>query len=152
MSSAALIVVLAVFVLYLLFQDWVSVPGFNEPQTGGVRLGQRLAISAGNVVPPLLLLVLILASPRTGPLPWWTLGWGVLYFVAFLVLVWLAWYGPYLNGTTAQRTADYRAEFARTVQALPPRGDHPRPNLAHVVLHLLFLATAVLFVVRATAT
>jgi len=152
MSSGPLIIALTVFLLYLLFQDWVTVPRFNESQTDGVGFGQRVAISAGNVLPPLLLLVLVLASPRTGPLPWWTLGWGALYCAAFLVLVWLAWYGPYLRGTTAQRTAEYRAEFAGTLQVLPARGDHPRPNLAHVVLHLLFLATAVLFVIRASAT
>ena len=149
--SVALIIALAVFVLYLLFQDWVTVPRFNEPHTGDVGVGRRLAISAGNVVPPLLLLVLVAASPATGPLPWWTLGWGILYDVAFLVLVWMAWYGPYLHGTTPQRTAEYRAEFARTIQVLPARGDHPRPNLAHVILHVLFLATVVLFVLRAVA-
>ena len=149
--TLALIVSLAVFVLYLVFQDWVTVPRFNEPRSGGISLGKRTAISVGNVVPPLLLLILVAMSPTTGPLPWWTVAWGTIYFVAFLVLAWLSWYQPYVSGTTPERAASYEEEFAGTIQVLPPRGDHPRPNLAHVVLHLLMLLCLVLFISRVTS-
>ena len=148
MQSPALTIALAVFVLYLIIHDWVTVPRFNEPRSGGISPGQRAAISVGNVLPPLLLLILVAVSPTTGPMPWWTVLWGAIYFVAFLVLVWLSWYQPYLRGTTPERTASYEAEFAGTIHVLPSRGDHPRPNLAHVVLHLLMLVCLVLFFAR----
>jgi hypothetical protein len=29
--------------------------------------------------------------------------------------------------------------YAGTKQVLPPRGDHPRPNLLHICFHVLFV-------------
>jgi len=151
MLSPALIFSLAAFVLYLVFQDWITVRRFNEPRSGGISLGKRMAISVGNVVPPLLLPILVAMSSETGPLPWLIVAWGTIYFVAFLALVWLSWYQPYVSGTTPERAASYEQEFAGTIQVLPPRRDHPRPNLAHVVLHLLMLLCLVLFIARVTS-
>ena len=48
------------------------------------------------------------------------------------------WYVPYLFGTTEERKRMYSQMYAGTRQALPPRGDNPRPNLLHVCFHILF--------------
>ena len=65
-----------------------------------------------------------------------------LYIVAFAVLAWLSWYRPYLRGSTPAREASAAHEYGRTVQVLPPRANRIRPNLMHVILHLLSLAVA----------
>ena len=54
------------------------------------------------------------------------------------------WWVPYFFGASEETKRDYLAMYARTLQILPRRGDNPRPNLAHILFHLLFLSTLVL--------
>ena len=54
------------------------------------------------------------------------------------------WYLPYFLGATEKMKDEYQRFYAGTRQVLPARGDNPRPNLLHVLFHLVFAATLVL--------
>jgi hypothetical protein len=49
------------------------------------------------------------------------------------------WYVPYLLGTDEKTCRQYTEMYAGTLQVLPARGDNPRPNVAHLCFHVLFV-------------
>lgn len=60
----------------------------------------------------------------------------------------LLWWLPYLTGTavpwaTAGTDVSWTELHARTLIVLPRIGDHPRPNVEHMILHGLILAAAI---------
>lgn len=70
------------------------------------------------------------------------------------------WWLPYLAGVTVpwatmgteqSWSALHARTYARTVIVLPARGDRPRPNLEHMVLHSLLIASGVMAVVAGTS-
>ena len=71
--------------------------------------------------------------------PGFVLDYWILYTAVTLASAIAMWYVPYFLGTTEQRKRDYSRMYAGTRQILPPRGDHPRPNLLHVCFHVLFV-------------
>jgi hypothetical protein len=54
------------------------------------------------------------------------------------------WYIPYFFGTSDQTRDEYKRMYEGTKHILPARGDNPRPNIFHIVLHVLFATTMVL--------
>jgi hypothetical protein len=54
------------------------------------------------------------------------------------------WYVPYFFGTTEERKREYEQMYSGTRQVLPKRNDNPRPNLLHVLFHVLFVTNLVL--------
>ncbi|WP_432926708.1 hypothetical protein ACQPZZ_36685 [Microbispora sp. CA-135349] len=70
------------------------------------------------------------------------------------------WWLPYLAGVTVPWATAGTGEtwaalhartYAKTVIVLPRRGERPRPNLEHMILHTLMLAAAVCTFAAATA-
>ena len=57
------------------------------------------------------------------------------------------WYVPYLRGAPEKQKREYSSMYAGTRYILPPRGDNPRPNVFHMGIHVLFLATLFLAIV-----
>jgi hypothetical protein len=57
------------------------------------------------------------------------------------------WYLPYFRGASEKTKDEYRRFYAGTHQVLPARGDNPRPNLLHLLLHVLYAATLLLALV-----
>ena len=51
------------------------------------------------------------------------------------------WYLPYFFGCSEAKIDEYQRLYAGTRQILPARGNNPRPNLLHVIFHLVFVAT-----------
>lgn len=51
------------------------------------------------------------------------------------------WWVPYLFGAKEETKRTYAAMYKGTRQVLPPRNENPRPNLLHILFHLLFLTT-----------
>jgi hypothetical protein len=54
------------------------------------------------------------------------------------------WWVPYFFGTDEKTRRMYTEMYRGTRQLLPARGDNPRPNIFHLVLHVLFSSTLVL--------
>ena len=145
MLHAALTVVLLVLLIAVALHDWVTVPGFIEPRRSAALITQRVVGSVSRTVALAVLLLLVILNDRMpGALSWMI--YGVLYFALTVTLVWIAWYLPYLRRPSSVRD-DHRPEADPTVQVLPVRGDNPRPNLAHVLLHALGGLAIVLWLV-----
>jgi len=128
--------------------DWVPLGRLNDlsPENQPPR-GTRVAASVGNIVPVVALFVIaIVWSDR--PLPLGAAIFAVAYIAVFVVLMWLSWYQPYFFGASEQRERDAEREYGGTVQVLPRRGTHVRPNLMHVILHVLFIVVAIGFLVK----
>jgi hypothetical protein len=51
------------------------------------------------------------------------------------------WYVPYFRGAPEEQKKEYLSMYAGTRHILPARGENPRPNLFHIGIHLLFIAT-----------
>jgi hypothetical protein len=49
------------------------------------------------------------------------------------------WYVPYLFGADEKKKLEYSRMYAGTRNIFPARGDNPRPNLLHVLFHILFV-------------
>jgi hypothetical protein len=65
----------------------------------------------------------------------------VYYFVLFLEEM-RVWWIPYFFGPSKAWREAYDRLHSRTIKVLPARGDNPTPNLEHMILHTLTLATA----------
>ncbi|HXB74457.1 MAG TPA: hypothetical protein VNY05_39850 [Candidatus Acidoferrales bacterium] len=73
------------------------------------------------------------------PKPGYVATYWVIYCAVTLASAIAMWYIPYFLGATEDRKRQYSAMYAGTKQALPRRGDNPRPNLLHVCFHALFV-------------
>jgi hypothetical protein len=71
--------------------------------------------------------------------------WVVYCAIAVLSAVGM-WYVPYFFGASEKQKNEYSSIYAGTRHILPPRGDNPRPNVFHMGLHVLFVATLCLAV------
>jgi hypothetical protein len=72
-----------------------------------------------------------------------------LAYCAITVLSAIAmWYWPYFRGASEKTKDEYRRFYEGTHQVLPARGDNPRPNLLHILFHILFAATLALGIYR----
>lgn len=87
----------------------------------------------------------LLASPAL-------LKFGVVYYFVLFAVECATWWGPYFLGASPKARETYDRIHARTIMVLPRRGANPVPNLEHLILMVLTLATAVvtLLVFRAT--
>jgi hypothetical protein len=73
----------------------------------------------------------------------WMMGFGAAYYFVLLAVEIATWWVPYFFGASAKNREVYSRIHARTVQVLPQRGENPRPNLEHLILMCLTLATAI---------
>jgi small-conductance mechanosensitive channel len=148
MLDNLLILFLAIFLVYVILHDWVSMPPFNNTHEFAKRsLSKRLLITLGNALPLIVALTLAIYY-RYATLPFFAKCYMLLYVLLFFILMWTSWYKPYLLGTTKEQEASYKKEYGSTIQVLPAHGHNPRPNLMHVILHGLFLMSAVLIILR----
>jgi hypothetical protein len=139
------VVALALQTLHLICQDWLDLFPLNDiaqlKQT--ISPTSRLLMILGNSAPSIIALSLALLY-LDQPIP---LGVGVYwaaYFGSVLVLMYSLWYKPYIFGATAEQRREFVHAYGRTHHVLPPRGENPRPNTFHLILHALFLVNSVL--------
>ena len=139
------VITLVLQTLHLICQDWLDLFPFNDIARlrETISPSNRLLVIAGNSVPSLIALGLALfylgrATPLGVGLYW------IAYFGSVVVLMYTMWYRPYFFGASAEQRQEVAYAYGRTYQLLPPRGQNPRPNTFHIVLHGLFLINAVL--------
>jgi hypothetical protein len=65
----------------------------------------------------------------------------VVFYAGYLALQLWKWWPPYLFGADEAWQEKYAASFARTLKLLPTHGNHLAPDVQHLVLHLITLAT-----------
>jgi hypothetical protein len=71
-----------------------------------------------------------------------------MWYCAITVISAIAmWWIPYFFGASEETRRMYTDMYKGTRQVLPVRGDNPRPNVFHLYLHVLFVATLALAVV-----
>ncbi len=123
----------AALFVYFELHEWVSLPPWNDMSPGNPE--RRVAVVLGAAQ-----LVVIVGFSQE----WlWLMGPGIAMYIAWLWLQIAGWWKPYLFGTTERHMKAYEKYFGRTYKFLPPIGDHPIPNAAHVGLQLLLIAVIV---------
>lgn len=94
---------------------------------------------------------IIMAIPPVGYLfdVAWAKGAAPWIYVGIVIGAWFSWYQKYLFGATAAQQTQYDRIFRPTIQVLPDVQGRPRPNLEHVILHVILLITlALTWVIR----
>jgi hypothetical protein len=139
------VLALALQVLHLISQDWIDLFPLNDIAQfkRSMSSTSRLLMIVGNSLPAIVALILALIyigqpKPLGVGLYW------VAYFGSVIVLMYTMWYKPYIFGASAEQRQEYAQAYGRTHQIVPPRGDNPRPNSFHVILHMLFLVNTCL--------
>ncbi len=132
----------------VVLHDWLEIPGLTRSSQVRAVVGTRKLLIATliNALFPGAAAALVLWYWNQTPSPVATGYW--LAYTAITVLSAIAmWYLPYLFGAKASTRQDYLAMYRRTFRVLPRRGANPRPNLLHVLFHLLFVGTFALALV-----
>lgn len=147
MLALALTLILAA-VAYFLVMTLVDLFPFNNVR-GAKRSEQRTEVITNLPVMALPAGLLGLGAALNQPVLGYAAG-GVELLVAIGGV--LLWWAPYLVGVTVPwATAGtgvtwselHARTYAHTVIVLPRIGDRPRPNVEHMILHALFVASAV---------
>ena len=137
---------IAQFVVVVL-HDWLEIPGWTHGSQVQAIVGRRkliLATAINAVFPGVAVAFAIHWWGRPRPVlvdDYW-----VLYCAITLLSAVVMWYVPYVFGADQQRKLEYARMYAGTTYVLPPRGDHPRPNLLHLCFHVLFVVNFLLVV------
>jgi hypothetical protein len=138
------VLIIAQFVLVAV-HDLVDIPGLTHGAQVKATVGRGkawLATVINSLFPGAA--VVFVALYWLGYRSHWGPDYWLLYCAITVVSAVFMWYVPYLFGASAKTKAEYQQMYARTWQILPRRGDNPRPNLLHVLFHVLFLATLAL--------
>ena len=143
--QAAFTVLITLQFLIILLHDLVTVPGWSHPEQLQAVIGRRkvwLATLANSVFPGLAVAFAIYFWNR--PRPVFVSRYWMIYCAVTVGAAVAMWYVPYFLGATEKMKSEYQRFYAGTRQILPARGDHPRPNLLHVIFHVVFAATLLL--------
>ena len=128
--------------LIILLHDLVEIPGWSHTSQMQAVLGKRKLWSitlANSVFPGIAVAFAWYFWNRPRP-AYVDRYWLIYCSVTFLSAV-AMWYLPYLLGAPEAKKDEYRKLYAGTRQILPPRGNNPRPNLLHVIFHIVFVTT-----------
>lgn len=128
--------------LIVLLHDLVEIPGWSHTSQMQAVLGKRKLWSitlANSIFPGVAVAFAWYFWNRPSP-AYVDRYWLIYCSVTFLSAV-AMWYLPYLLGASEAKKDEYRKFYAGTRQILPPRGSNPRPNLLHVVFHIVFVTT-----------
>ena len=120
--------------------DWLEIPGWThgsqvQAAIGRTKLLWATAINA--IFPGVAVGFALWFWGKTHPTyvgTYWLFYCGVALASAIGM-----WYVPYFRGTDEKTKLQYAAMYAGTRHIFPARGDNPRPNLLHVLFHILFV-------------
>lgn len=120
----------------MLFDDWISVPPFNDVQAlrqseSKVSLVFSTIFNSLCVAIPLYLSIQNIWHSSSESL--FTI---VCFYGGLSLGVLLSWWVPYIFGSPAAHKKQFE-KFKNTHYFLPPRADNVRPNSLHVILHVL---------------
>ncbi len=138
-------VLLTLQFLVVVGHDWIDVPGWVYGSRVQSTIGRRkllIASSVNAVFPGVAVALVILfwnrPSPSFVPTYW------AIYCAVSMMSAIAMWYVPYFFGASEKARQEYLLMYSGTRQVLPARGDNPRPNLFHILIHLLFATTLIL--------
>ena len=140
------LIVLQFFVV--ISHDLIDIPGWVHGSQVQAQIGKRkvwLATVANAIFPGIAAAFALYFwnRPRPGFVPnYW-----VIYCAVALMSAVAMWYVPYFRGASETQKKEYLSMYAGTRHILPERGDNPRPNLFHMGIHVLFVATLCLALV-----
>ena len=117
--------------IYFQLHEWIHLPRWNDDLSGNSQ--GRLDVVLG------VIQVGIIVGVGAESIVAMTLG--VVVYAAWLGLQVIGWWIPYLRGASDAHSRFYEKHWARTWRFLPPIGDHPVPNAAHVGLQVLIVAS-----------
>jgi hypothetical protein len=133
--------------LVVVSHDLIEIPGWTHGSQVQATIGRRkllLATLANAVFPGIAMGFALYFWNK--PLPHYVPTYWVVYCAISVMSAIGMWYVPYLFGTSEKQKREYSAMYAGTRQVPPARGENPRPNLLHVGIHVLFVATLCLAV------
>ena len=120
--------------------DWLEIPGWTHGSQVQAAIGRTklLWATAINAIFPGLAVALDLrfwgkSHPSYVGTYW------VMYCAVTLLSALGMWYVPYFRGTDEKTKSQHAQMYAGTRHIFPARGDNPRPNLLHVLFHVLFV-------------
>ncbi len=150
MSHATLVQLLiglqAFVVAFIALHDWIPLGRLNDVkavQAADSRF--RLVMVTLVSTLPFALALGWTVEHADAPFPGW-LNWylWITYGLALLGLI-RAWWGPYLFYKDPKRAERYKAMFGNTLAFLPEHNGI-RPNVLHVVFHLVVVAIAAVLI------
>ena len=135
-----LAITLTVQLLIIALHDLIDIRGWVHGSQVQQVIGRRKVLwaTAINSLFPGLAAGLAIAA-LFGPIPHFAVRYSVIYCAMTVVSAIAMWYVPYWLGTDEKTRREYREMYAGTRHLLPARADNPRPNLAHLCFHLIFL-------------
>jgi hypothetical protein len=145
--QAAFTALISVQFLIILLHDLVEVPGWSHSSQMRAVLGKRKLWTAtliNSIFPGIAAALAFCFWDR--PKPFFVSRYWMIYCAGTALSVIVMWYLPYFFGASAKKKDDYRRFYAGTRQIPPARGDNPRPNLLHVLFHIVFAATLIMAV------
>jgi hypothetical protein len=143
--QAAFTVLISLQFLIILLHDLVEVPGWSHTCQMQAVLGKRKLRTAtliNSIFPGTAAAFAFYFWGR--PKPLFVSRYWMIYCAITALSVIVMWYLPYFLGPSAKKKDEYRRFYAGTRQILPARGDNPRPNLLHLLFHIVFAATLIL--------
>jgi hypothetical protein len=139
--------------LIVILHDLIDIPGWVTGTQVRAVVGRTkfyVATAINAVFPAIAAYFALWFWSR--PKPAYVYKYWAIYCTVTVVSAILMWYVPYLFGATGDTKQQYAQMYPGTIHVLPPRGDNPRPNLFHILLHLLFAATLMLSVALLVAS
>lgn len=146
MQTVFSVLIIAQFLVVIL-HDLIEIPGWVHGHQVREVIGRsKLYIAtAVNAIFPAVAVILAVRF-WSGPKPSYVYRYWTIYCAITVISAVAMWYVPYLFGTDKQTCSQYEAMYRGTRHILPRRGENPRPNLFHIMLHVLFLATLIIAV------
>ena len=134
--------------LVIILHDWLDIPGWTHGRQVQAVIGRSklLWATAINALFPGLAVALAIWSWGKS-LPTFVGSYWVIYCGVTLLSAIGMWYVPYLRGADEKKKLEYSRMYAGTRHIFPARGENPRPNLLHVLFHILFVVNFALALV-----
>ena len=131
---------LTVQFLIIALHDLVDIRGWVHGSQVQSVIGRRKALwaTAINSLFPGLAVAFAIAA-LFGPIPHFAARYSIIYCAVTVISAIAMWYVPYWMGTDDKNRREYNAMYVGTRHLVPARGDNPRPNLAHLCFHLVFV-------------
>jgi uncharacterized membrane protein len=125
--------------------DMVDIPGWVPGRQVREVVGQTkfLVGTAVNAIFPVLAVVFAIYF-RSRPKPAFVYSYWAWYCGITVASAIAMWWIPYFFGAKEETRRMYTEMYRGTRQLLPARGDNPRPNVFHLMLHVLLASTLVL--------
>jgi hypothetical protein len=141
----AFTLLISVQFLITLLHDLVEVPGWTHTSQVQAVLGKGKLWAAtliNSIFPGVAMAFALYFWHR--PRPAYVSQYWLIYCAVSVLSAIGMWYWPYFLGASEKTKDEYRQFYAGTYQVLPSRGDNPRPNVLHLLIHVVYAATLLL--------